>query len=138
MKLLRWFLVLAIIPIVGCHSQLAPHASTPEKPLFKVSVCYPGGEGKTFDMSYYESKHMPMVAAMIGKNLKFYEIEKGVGGRTPTDPAPYMAIGSFYVKDTAAYHQAIGNNIETIRNDFKNYTNVLPVVQISEVRYAGR
>jgi uncharacterized protein (TIGR02118 family) len=113
------------------------HASTPGNELFKVAVLYPNGEGKTFDMDYYESKHMPMVAEFIGKNLKFYEIDKGIAGRTPNDKIPYLAVGYFYVKDIAEYNKAIGQHREAVISDFKNYTNIQPVIQVSEVRQIG-
>ena len=49
-----------------------------EKGLIKVSIMYPFAEGKTFNMEYYETKHMPMVAKFLGSNLVKYTIEKGV------------------------------------------------------------
>ncbi len=36
-----------------------------EKGLIKVSVMYPYAEGKTFNMEYYQTKHMPMVAGFF-------------------------------------------------------------------------
>lgn len=102
--------------------------------VYKVSVLYPGGEGKTFDMKYYEEKHMPMVASYLGGNLLSYEIDKAVSGRTATDQAPFMAIGSFHVKDIDAYHNAIAEHINEIVADFQKYTNVQPVVQISKIQ----
>jgi uncharacterized protein (TIGR02118 family) len=99
-----------------------------------VSVLYPAGEGKTFDMKYYEEKHMPMVASYLGANLLSYEINKGVSGRTAKDQAPFMAIGSFHVKDIDAYHKAIAEHINEIVADFQKYTNVQPTVQISKIQ----
>jgi uncharacterized protein (TIGR02118 family) len=104
-----------------------------EKGLIKVSVMYPFSEGKTFNLEYYETKHMPMVAAFLGSNLVKYTIEKGVASGIPNQPLPYMAIGTFYVKSLADYQAAIGPNRDAIRADFPNYTNVLPVILISEV-----
>src|SRR6186713_299301 len=69
-----------------------------EKGLIKVSVMYPFAEGKTFDMEYYETKHMPMVAGFLGSNLVKYTIEKGLASGIPNQPLPFMAIGIFYVK----------------------------------------
>lgn len=104
-----------------------------EKGLIKVSVMYPFAEGKTFDMEYYESKHMPMVAAYLGSNLVKYTIEKGIGNGIPNQPLPYMAIGTFYVKSLSDYQAAIGPNRDAIRADFPNYTNTVPVILVSEV-----
>lgn len=104
-----------------------------EKGLVKVSVMYPFAEGKTFNMEYYETKHMPMVAGFLGSNLVKYTIEKGTASGIPNTPLPFMAIGSFYVKDLAAYQAAIAPNRDAIRADFPNYTNAAPVILVSEV-----
>src|SRR5687768_2106429 len=104
-----------------------------EEGLIKVSVMYPFAEGKTFNMEYYETKHMPMVAGFLGSNLVKYTIEKGVANGIPNQPLPYMAVGSFYVKSLSDYQAAIGPNRDSIRADFPNYTNVAPVILVSEV-----
>ena len=104
-----------------------------EKGLIKVSVMYPFAEGKTFNMEYYEAKHMPMVAKFLGANLVKYTIEKGVANGIPNQPLPYMAVGTFYVKSLEEYQAAITPNRDAIRADFVNYTNVAPVILVSEV-----
>lgn len=104
-----------------------------EKGLIKVSVMYPFADGKTFDMEYYETRHMPMVAGFLGDNLVKYTIEKGVASGIPNQPLPYMAIGTFYVKSLADYQAAIAPNRDAIRADFVNYTNAVPIILVSEV-----
>jgi len=44
-----------------------------------------------------------------------------------------QAIGTFYVKSLEDYQAAIGPNRDAIRADFANYTNVVPVILVSEV-----
>ena len=126
-------LILASIALISCRTSQPSQSSAAETGMFKVTILYPNGDGKTFDMDYYEKKHMPMVAGFLGKNLKFYEIDKGISGRTPNDKVPFLAIGYFYINDVAEYNKAIGQNREAVVNDFKNYTNIQPVVQISEI-----
>jgi uncharacterized protein (TIGR02118 family) len=104
-----------------------------EKGLIKISVMYPFAEGKTFDMQYYEAKHMPMVAGYLGSNLVKYTIEKGVANGIPNQPLPYMAVGTFYIKSLSDYQAAIAPNRDAIRADFQNYTNVAPIILVSEV-----
>jgi len=104
-----------------------------EKGLIKVSVMYPFAEGKTFNMEYYETKHMPMVAGLLGSNLVKYTIEKGLASGIPNQPLPYMAVGTFYVKNLNDYQAAIAPNRDAIRADFANYTNIAPVILVSEV-----
>ncbi|HET7002504.1 MAG TPA: EthD family reductase [Puia sp.] len=137
MKIKFFLVILVFIALSGFATGQVIHSSTPGNELFKVVILYPNGEGKTFDMAYYESKHMPMVAGFLGKNLQFYEIDKGIAGRTPNDKVPYLAVGYFYVKDVAEYNKAIGQNRDAVINDIKNYTNIQPVIQISEVQHVG-
>jgi uncharacterized protein (TIGR02118 family) len=109
------------------------NSAVAEKGLIKISIMYPYAEGKTFNMEYYETKHMPMVAGFLGSNLVKYTIEKGLASGIPNQPIPYMAIGTFYVKSLEDYQAAIGPNRDAIRADFANYTNAAPVILVSEV-----
>lgn len=109
------------------------NADAPEKGLIKITIMYPFADSVTFDMDYYETKHMPMVAGFLGSNLVKYTIEKGVASGIPNQPLPYVAIGTFYVKSLADYQQAIAPNRDKIRADIANYTNVTPVILVSEV-----
>lgn len=135
-------LILSTLLLVTCFASFGQekqtdpkvHTSTvAEKGLIKVSVMYPFAEGKTFNMEYYETKHMPMVAAFLGSNLVKYTIEKGLASGIPNQPLPYLAIGTFYVKNLSDYQAAIAPNREAIRADFVNYTNATPVILVSEV-----
>lgn len=134
--LVRTFLLMAfLMPVFfNCNAQQKPVSK--ENAKYRIVILYPGGEDKTFDMDYYEKKHMPMVAGFIGKNLLHYEIDKGISGRTTNDKAPFMAIGYFYVNDISEYNKAIAQNRDAIVNDFRNYTNTQPLIQINEIRPA--
>ena len=104
-----------------------------KKGMIKVTILYPNGDGKKFDMDYYSNKHMPMIASLLGDSLKLFAIDKGIAGRTPADPIPYLAIGYLYFDNLSAYQNSFRPNAEKIRNDVVNYTNIQPVVQVSEV-----
>ncbi|WP_394751116.1 EthD family reductase [Spongiimicrobium salis] len=104
-----------------------------KKGMVKVTILYPNAEGKTFDMNYYSNKHMPMVAELMGDALKHMVIDKGIAGRTADEPIPYLAIGYLYFDELSAYENAFGPNAEKIVGDIPNYTNIQPIVQISEV-----
>ncbi|MFD2520210.1 EthD family reductase [Emticicia soli] len=129
-KLIATFLLFATC--VTAFSQ-EKQAQKSEKGLIKISIMYPFAEGKTFNMEYYETKHMPMVAGYLGSNLVKYTIEKGLAAGMPNQALPYMAIGTFYVKSLSDYQSAIAPNRDAIRADFANYTNVSPVILVSEV-----
>lgn len=119
--------------LTNCQQHTSSDTSEIKKGMIKVAILYPNGDGKTFDMDYYANKHMPMVANLFGDSLKLYTIEKGIAGRTPDEPIPYLAIGYFYFDQLSAYQNSFGPNAETILGDIPNYTNIQPVVQISEV-----
>jgi len=131
LKLILSFFLLATY--FTTFSQEKPKVPGVEKGLIKVSVMYPYAEGKTFNMDYYETKHMPMVAGYLGENLIKYTIEKGVSSGIPSQPLPFMAIGIFYVKSLSDYQAAVGPHRDAIRADFPNYTNISPVILVSEV-----
>ena len=90
-------LIFGLTSLISCKTNQMKQSSIAETGMFKVTIPYPNGEDKTFDMDYYEKKHMPMLAGFLGKNLKFYEIDKGIAGRTPNDKVPFVAIGYFYI-----------------------------------------
>ena len=133
-KIKFFSLIIAFISLLSCKTSQLKNSTIPETGMFKVAILYPNGENTTFDMDYYEKKHMPMVAGYLGENLKFYEIDKGIAGRTPNEKVPYVAVGYFYVYNVSEYNKAIVKNINTIVGDFKNYTNIQPVIQINEIK----
>jgi uncharacterized protein (TIGR02118 family) len=133
---MKFRIILSFLLLASSFAAFSQEKQSPvsaEKGLIKVSVMYPFAEGKTFNMEYYETKHMPMVAGFLGSNLVKYTIEKGLASGVPNTPVPYMAIGIFYIKSIKDYQAAIAPNIATIRADFANYTNVAPVILVSEV-----
>mgnify|MGYP001554121192 CR=1 FL=1 len=130
-KLIVLFFLLSACSAAFCQEK--QNMTVVEKGLIKVSIMYPYAEGKTFNMEYYETKHMPMVASFLGSNLVKYTIEKGLANGIPNQPLPFMAIGIFYVKSLSDYQAAIGPHISAIRADFANYTNISPVILVSEV-----
>ena len=133
---MKFTLIVSFLLLTTCFtafSQEKHNTAVVEKGLIKVSVMYPYAEGKTFNVEYYETKHMPMVAGFLGSNLVKYTIEKGLASGIPNQPLPFMAIGIFYVKSLSDYQAAIGPNRDAIRADFPNYTNISPIILVSEV-----
>jgi len=133
-KLKFLLLSFALMSLMSCKTSKIKHSALPKTGMFKVAILYPNGEDKIFDMDYYEKKHMPMMAGLLGKNLHFYEIDKGIAGRTPNDKVPFVAIGYFYINDVTEYNKVIAQNINAIREDIAKYTNIQPTIQISEIR----
>ncbi|MES2258210.1 MAG: EthD family reductase [Pseudomonadota bacterium] len=101
--------------------------------MIKVSVLYPNTPGSTFDMDYYCEKHMPMVHEKMAGACVRYSVERGLAGGRPGEPAAYAAIGQMFFDSLPAFQNAFGPHAKAINADIPNYTDVVPVIQISEV-----
>lgn len=104
--------------------------------MVKVSVLYPNGEDKTFDMDYYINTHMKMVVELAGDSLKAMSVEKGFAGAAPDVPVPYLAIGNMYFEKMSAFQNSMGPHTDQLMADIPNFTNSEPVIQISLVQLA--
>jgi len=101
--------------------------------MIKVSVLYPKTDSSSFDMDYYCSSHMPMVQEKLGAALKSMAVEGGLAGGAPDSPPPYAAMGHLYFNSVEDFQSSFGPHAEKIMADIPNYTNVEPVIQISDV-----
>jgi uncharacterized protein (TIGR02118 family) len=101
--------------------------------MIKVSVMYPNDPGARFDHAYYRDKHMPMLAARMGDACKKYTIDKGLAGGAPGAPAIYVGMCHVYCDSVEAFQKAFGPHAKEIMGDVANYTDLKPVMQISEV-----
>ena len=104
-----------------------------KKGSIKVSVLYPSGDGKTFDMDYYCNQHVPIVAGLLGDAIIGATIENGLGGAAPGEAPPFMAMGNLYFESMDSFQNSFGPNAAEIMADVPNFTNIQPMVQISEV-----
>jgi uncharacterized protein (TIGR02118 family) len=101
--------------------------------MIKVSVMYPNDPKARFDHEYYRDKHMPMVKNKMGESCKSYTIDKGLGGGLPGTPATYVGMCHIFCDSVDAFQAGFGPHAEEIMGDIKNYTDLTPVIQISEV-----
>ena len=104
-----------------------------KKGSIKLSVMYPSGEGKHFDMDYYATSHVQLVTRLLGDAIIGATIEKGISG-VGGSKAPFEAMGNLYFENMESYQNSFGPNAEEILSDLSNFTNISPLVQISEVR----
>ena len=102
--------------------------------MIKVSVFYPAGDSTKFDMDYYCNSHIPMVRQKLGAACKNAAVEQGVAGGAAGAPPTYAAMGHLYFDSIEAFQAAFAPHAATIMADIPNYTNVQPVIQISEVK----
>lgn len=102
--------------------------------MIKVTVFYQNDEGKRFDMEYYLNKHITMVQQKLGAALKGGGVEQGLGCAEPGSPARCFAMGHLYFDSVEAFQTAFGPHAESIMAGVPNYTDIQPMIQISEVK----
>src|SRR4051812_13930353 len=103
--------------------------------MVKISILYPNGEGRRFDMEYYLNKHMPQSIELLSAHPGYrgVSVERGLGGGTPDTPPPYVAM-CHYLFDTAeSFIAAFVPNAPVLQGDMPNYTDIETVIQFSEV-----
>jgi uncharacterized protein (TIGR02118 family) len=101
--------------------------------MIKMSVLYPNQPDGTFDMDYYVTQHIPFVLSRCGSDATPGGIERGVAGGAPGSPAPYRVAAHLLFLSQAAMERSFGRYVQEILADLPNFTNIQPIVQISEV-----
>ncbi len=98
--------------------------------MIRVSVSYPRTAGKSFDMDYYRDRHMPLVK----ERLSPVSIEVDAGVPNPMgEPSPYIAVGYMTFESMEQFVARFGAAAPELMADIPNYTDIEPVVQLSEV-----
>lgn len=101
--------------------------------MIKVTVMYPNTPSARFDHEYYRDEHMPLLKQRMGDACKHYTVDKGVAGGPPGTPAPYVAMCHIFCDSVESFEKAFGPHAEEILGDIPKYTDLQPVIQISEV-----
>ena len=98
-----------------------------------VTVMYPLKPKSRFDLDYYTTKHMPLVRARWAPcGMQEATAVKGLpgpGGAAPT--YGYMAVLRF--GSPAGVQDALAKHGREVMGDVPNFTDVQPIVQVSEV-----
>jgi uncharacterized protein (TIGR02118 family) len=104
--------------------------------MIKVTFLYPNQPGSRFDADYYVGVHMPLAIRLLKPAMKAVSAEIGLSAAMPGQPAPYAAIAAFTFDSVQAFTDAVMPHYRELQNDIPNYTDIEPVVQISEIRIA--
>lgn len=102
--------------------------------MIKVSVFYANREVGKFDIGYYCNKHIPLVKKLLGAALKGAAVDQGITGLPPGTPAPYAAIGHLLFDSAESFQKAFDAHAAPIMADIPNYTNLQPIIQLSEAK----
>lgn len=102
--------------------------------MIKISVMYPYQEGARFDHDYYRDQHMPLVQTLMGEHCKGWSVDQGLGGAAPDSPPLYIAMCHILCESMDAFEAGMAPHAERFNADIINYTDLTPVIQISEIR----
>lgn len=101
--------------------------------MIKVSVFYPNPDNCKFDFDYYCKSHIPMVRDRLGDACQGIAIDKGETGGEPGARPPFVAMAHFFFESAEVSQAAFGPHEDEIMGDIPNYTNVQPIIQLSDV-----
>jgi len=101
--------------------------------MVRISVFYPHGQGKQFDMDYYRRKHIPTIQQTLGPALKSLVVEQGLGGMAAGSPPAYTVVCHLGFETMEKLQATMAAHGDAMMADLPNFTEVKPVVQISEV-----
>jgi uncharacterized protein (TIGR02118 family) len=101
--------------------------------MVKVSVMYPNTAGARFDHEYYQNHHMPLVKAMLAERCLRYTVDRGLSGGASEVRAPYVAMCHVFCDSEQAFQDGMALHGKEIFDDIANFTDLVPVIQISEV-----
>ena len=102
--------------------------------MIKVTFLYPNKPGSRFNADYYIDIHMPLAIRVLGPALKAVSAEIGLSGAMPGSQAPNAALASFTFDSVEAFTAAVMPHYAELQADIPNYTDIAPVVQISDIR----
>lgn len=97
-----------------------------------VTVKYPNTPGSKFDMDYYLGSHMDLVQELWGPKLLSVRAVKGLATPDPDTPAPYQVMAILELDSVEDLQGLIETHGAAVMGDIPNFTDVAPVVQISE------
>jgi len=94
--------------------------------MLSIAILYPRTEDSTFDMDYYTSTHMPMLADALGDACQGW-------GASTVKAGKWAAMGWAMVESQEAFDAAMGEHGAKIMADVANYTNVAPEMIVGTV-----
>ena len=97
-----------------------------------VAVVYPNETGMRFDLEYYRDRHLPLVKDCYGPyGLSRIELDEAVS-KSGKNAAPYIAIAHMMFPSMDDFIKAYREAGEQVMADIPSFTDIDPVIQISQ------
>ena len=103
--------------------------------MVKICILYPNNKGSRFDLGYYIKIHMQMSIDMLSAHPGYrgVSVERGLSGAILGTEAAYVAMCQFLFDSAENFMAAFMPHAAVLQGDMPNYTDIEPVIQISEV-----
>jgi uncharacterized protein (TIGR02118 family) len=102
--------------------------------VIRLTVLYPKTAASTFDMEYYLNKHVPLVLARLSSmGLRRLEVDAGLGGVAPDQPASFAAIGYLTYDTLEDLQRGLAVHGAELMEDIHKFTNVEPLMQVNRI-----
>lgn len=96
-----------------------------------VTVKYPNKTGSKFDMEYYQNHHLPLVSEKFGDAMISLRACQGMATPDPNIEPPFQVMAILEVESIERFKEVMEASGNAIDSDIPNYTDVEPVIQIS-------
>ena len=100
--------------------------------MIKVMFLYPNNEGSRFNMDYYLTVHQQLARDKFGTSLKGLTVDAGTAGINPGSKPPFHAVAQLLFETIDEFYSVLIPNIDEFKTDALKYTDVEPVILISE------
>ena len=103
--------------------------------MTRISILYPTQAGSKFDFDYYLLVHIPLSIKRLKDHPGYrgISVERGVGSTLTDLSPPYTAMCHFTFTSMDDFMAAFLPHQEELQGDIKNYTEIKPIVQVSDV-----
>ncbi len=103
--------------------------------MTRISIFYPQTTGSRFDFRYYTDTHMPLAIRLLSAHPGYrgVSVERGLSYPGSGTIAAYVAMCHFQFESAEAFMAAFAPHAATLQADIPNYTDIAPVIQLSEI-----
>jgi uncharacterized protein (TIGR02118 family) len=101
--------------------------------MVSLTVLYPKTPNSHFNMDYYIHTHTPLVKERLTAiGLTSVTLRAGAAGAAPDSPPSYAMICDLNFASVEALQNALATHGAELTGDIPNFTNVRPMMQISQ------
>ncbi|MBW8294448.1 EthD family reductase [Sphingopyxis sp.] len=101
--------------------------------MIRITILYPASVGARFDMDYYLGVHAPRALSRLGGAVESFTVDVGIHAPPMSEPL-FVAAGHYLCASAEEFMAAYLPHAAELQADVANYTDIKPIIQVSEVR----